>query len=203
LQDRWIDRNNLLFTWKRNYYNDGTQDEEAIIGSHIEATAMLLTLIQTLIANTPGTIPYVPYNRPTTGTAVPHRSSLCSCSSKSLFSMSSSSSSSGSPRVRYITQTNKWRALTLGFDDAEEYVQIFIINDFEGLYADPLNSGTYKYVNKMLLERNWIDREDLMFVWQRKTFNDGTTEETPLMGSQQETSGALKQIAHELTNAAP
>ena len=64
-------------------------------------------------------------------------------------------------------------------------------------------NGVFKYVERELLERNWIDREDLIFTWKRTTYEDGTSNETPIMGSHTEAYGALQDLIDVLKANTP
>lgn len=64
-------------------------------------------------------------------------------------------------------------------------------------------NGDYMYVEADLLYRNWIDREDLIFTWEKKTLNTGVVEEAPVMGSHTDTYGALKDLIQTLRDDAP
>jgi len=50
------------------------------------------------------------------------------------------------------------------------------------------------YTERELLEQNWIDREDLIFTWQKTTMDNGVIDEGPVMGSHREAFGALEDL---------
>lgn len=87
--------------------------------------------------------------------------------------------------------------------DSNPLELIFIINNYEDFYRDPLANGVYKYVERDLLLRNWIDRQDLIFTWEKRWLDDGTTEEAPIIGSHKEVYGALSDLLGTLRDNAP
>jgi hypothetical protein len=54
--------------------------------------------------------------------------------------------------------------------------------------------GDFKTVDTDTLYRAWIDRNDLLFMWEKKMRNTGVVDEGPVMGSQQEAWGGLKDL---------
>ena len=127
--------------------------------------------------------------------------SSCCSSSSSSFSWSSCaslSSSSYSSALRFVESTEEYRALTTYFDTSSEIAIIFIITDFENLYREPLASGEFKCVSRVLLERNWIDADNLVFWWRVQTYNDDVREEAPVVGSNKICVGDLEDIVTQL-----
>lgn len=117
-------------------------------------------------------------------------SSFSSCSSSSV----SSSCSSSSGAIRYVVSRDTWRAVTVVFNDPAPVQLIFIIDDYEEFFRDPINNGTFKYVEQDTLTRAWVDRENLIFTWEQAVYDDGTVVEAPVIGSHKEAFGALKDL---------
>jgi len=181
LERNWIDRSDLLFWWRRQYFYQNLLLEEPLYGSHSETFGQLAECIRTLKDNLPNSIPdlYV-YPYPPTPTIPPAPTT-----------------------VKKITTELSWVALTLNFDTSSDTEIIFIINDYERFFRDPLNNGIYKTVSRELLEKNWIDRSDLMFWWKRQYFEDGSVDEAPIMGSHKEIFGQLKTLSDTLKDNIP
>jgi hypothetical protein len=102
-----------------------------------------------------------------------------------------------------VTNELAWVSLVLTFDPSAATEPIFVINDYEKFFRDPFNNGTYKTVSRELLERNWIDRSDLMFWWRRQYLDDGSVSEAPIMGSHREIFGQLLTISTTLKAHTP
>jgi hypothetical protein len=176
LERNWIDRDNLLFWWRRKYFYQNLTTEEPIYGSHSETYGQLLECIQTLKDNLPLSIgQYYTYPYPIAPIVPPVPLD-----------------------VRHVENELAWIALTLTFDPAASTEPIFIITDYERFFRDPFNNGSYKTVSRELLERNWIDRSDLMFWWRRQYFDDGSVIEAPVLGSHREIFGQLKTLSDTL-----
>ena len=91
----------------------------------------------------------------------------------------------------------------MDFDESNPISLIFIITNYEDFYRDPVANGEYKYVERELLERNWVDRNDLIFTWEYKEFTGGLSEEAPIVGSEQEATGALLDLIDTLQANVP
>lgn len=124
--------------------------------------------------------------------------SSCSSSSSSFSSSSSSSSSTSGIPQRYVTATRTWKAITVRWDNNAAEQLIFIINDYEKLFRNPVANGVYTYIATDVLTQNWVDREDLIFTWEKRWFNDGSIVEAPQLGSHKELWGALLRVARVL-----
>jgi len=181
LERNWIDRDDLLFWWRRQYFYQNLLLEEPLYGSHSETYGQLAECIKTLKDNIPNTITDIyTYPYPPTQVVAPT-----------------------SQTVKNISTELSWVALTLAFDVSAVTEPIFIINDYERFFRDPLNNGTYKTVSRELLEKNGIDRSDLMFWWKRQYFEDGSVVDAPIMGSHKEIFGKLITLSQTLKAGAP
>jgi len=179
LERNWIDRSNLMFWWKRQYFSDGSTYDCPVMGSQKEATGNLISLINTLIDNIPvgmGGLYQYPY--PPLPVIPP-----------------------SSTTVTSVTTEMSWVALMLDFDSASDTETIFIINDYERFFDDPLHNGIFKVVSRELLEKNWIDRSDLMFWWKRQYLSDGSVVDAPIMGSHKEIYGKLITLSQTLKDS--
>lgn len=103
--------------------------------------------------------------------------------------------------VQYVTSKDQWRAVTVVFNAGNPVQLIFIIDDYEEFFRDPVANGTFKYVERDVLTRNWVDRQDLIFTWERTTYDDGSVVEAPVIGSHKEAFGALKDLIQVLRGA--
>jgi hypothetical protein len=99
--------------------------------------------------------------------------------------------------------TYDWRAVVVEWDDNNPVQLCFIINNYEDFFKDPVANGVYKYVETETLMQNWIDRQDLIFTWQKRWLGDGSTTEAPVIGSHKDTYGALKDMIQILRDNAP
>jgi predicted esterase YcpF (UPF0227 family) len=108
--------------------------------------------------------------------------------------LSSCSSSTSSATSKYITKTQQWRAVSVAWDSAAATELIFVINDYEQFFKDPLNNGVYVDADTEKLLENDIDNKDQIFFWEKRWFNDGTTEEAPTPSSVKDAQGLLKSI---------
>ena len=88
--------------------------------------------------------------------------------------------------------------MTVDWPDSSPIVAIFLIDDYEDFYRDPLTNGTFKYVEKPLLERGWVDRVDMIFTWEKLNFKNGVEIERAQVGSGSEASGALLDLINTL-----
>jgi hypothetical protein len=131
-------------------------------------------------------------------------SSTLSTTDSSILSSTGSSPTSQAVLAKYTAVVHTWRAVTVEFPEDSTLVLIFIIEDFEAFFSDPLNNGVYKFVDRALMEKNWVDRNDLIFTWQRTDYEDdyGTAsyDEFPITGSHTEATGTLKDLITYLRN---
>lgn len=125
-------------------------------------------------------------------------SSSSSSFSSSSYSFSSSSSSSGA--ITYRTSEASWRAITLDMPTTGDNATIYIINNYENFFRQPLSNGVYKTVSKRLLEDNLIDREDLIFWWRKEWQKNGNIVEEPVMGSHREVFDHLRDATYVVKN---
>lgn len=92
--------------------------------------------------------------------------------------------------VEYLIERLWWPAVVLAFPDSGDPT-IFVINDYENFFVDAEGSGDEVTADRDTMERAWIDRVDLIFVWERLVYSEGTATERPLIGSQREAYGDL------------
>lgn len=169
-----IDRRDLLFTWEKRWYDDGSVEESAVTGSHQEAMGSIL-----------------------------HWSSILGANYTSSSSSSASSQSSSLSSVQAVVRSYQWPAVTVEWVEASPVELIYIINNYERFFREPLANGVYKYVPTETLMEGSVDRQDLLFKWEKRWLADGSTEESPVVGSDQEAAGRLKTLIQTVRDNAP
>lgn len=97
----------------------------------------------------------------------------------------------------------QWRGVVVSWVEGSDVQLIFIINDYEKFFRDPVSNGVYKYADTETLMRNWVDRENLVFWWEKVWLSSGATTEAPAFGSQKEAFGSLLDIIQILKDNAP
>ena len=196
MQRNWVDREDLMFVWDRKQYINGDIVEQPVIGSQQEATRDLLEHIEFLRTYVDGGYSW------SSSSSSRSSSSSSSCSSSSCsgsgVSSSMSSSSAWDEDTAYMTAHRTWRAVTVDYTAGNPIVAIYIINDYEDFYRDPLSNGEFKYVDKPTMEKGYVDREDLVFMWERIEYINGDIVERPVVGSHKEATGALYDIIQTL-----
>ena len=204
LIQNWIDRENLVFWWEKKWYSDGSTSEGPVFGSQKDSFGSLLNLIEVLRLNAPDSVPNdfsygtAGYENLVYGSNNEQSVNLVEKDTVLLALAHTNASGSISNVIKYSAGSYRWRAVTVDWDATAPLQLIFVINDYEAFFGDPINNGVYKYVGTNLLLTNQVDRTDLIFWWEKRWLNDGTTVEAPVNGSQKDSFGSLKDLIKTL-----
>ena len=213
LMQGWLDQQDLIFTWEKQLFDDGSSIERPVIGSNKQVFGALKDLVQILRDNAPTDIPaalaYDPaafqrrWERQDLGgrLAIPQVPGAV----RDVFGAPGvpDDPTDTTTGVTFRIDSYQWRAVVVEWSNSNPLELIFIINNYESFFQNPLANGVYKYVERDLLLKNWIDRQDLIFTWERVAMADGTVTEAPVVGSHKEVYGALKDILKTLRDNAP
>jgi len=215
LMQAWIDQQDLTFTWEKQIYSDGSFTERPIMGSNKQVHGALKDVVQFLrdnapaVSSLPSMLPYDvqafqrKWERQDFGgrLAIPQIPGT----TRNVFGVNDpvpDVSESATSLIQYL-DSYTWRAVVVDWNATSPLELIFIINNYEDFYRNPLANGVYKYVDRELLLRNWIDRQDVIFSWEKRWYDDSTTTEAPVIGSHKEVYGALVDIVKMLRENAP